>query len=131
MKLVHPGMDIFSSIKRKGVGRTLMLVRDVWCSRLAFTHPEGQALGLEILRHGGAWLIISVYAPNDEGERQKLRDWLSERVLEREVILVGDLNRGDEEQGEAWVKLSSQLQLVDANELANDGGDSGPTWTRT
>lgn len=130
LKLAHSGMEVFSSVKRKGAGGTLVLAPSEWCAKLAFSHPEGQVLGLEVRRMGLVWLLISVYAPNEKEERKCLWEWIGDRVLGREVLLVGDLNRGDEEHTDEWNRLSGLLKLEDVVNLAGENGDQGPTWSR-
>eukprot|EP00249_Psilotum_nudum_P032491 c48078_g1_i1 orf=20-295(-) len=60
----NPSMDWFNASKKQGVGGSTILVRRDWRPKLAFAHPEGQAVAVEIARKGCLFLVASIYAPN-------------------------------------------------------------------
>lgn len=117
LKLVHSKMDCFTSIRKRGSGGSLILVKADWCAKLAFSHPQGQAAAIQVERQGETWVIISVYAPNSPQERALLWAWLQERIMNQNTFLCGDLNRGDEENSLEWNSLAAELKVVDALSL--------------
>lgn len=130
LKFVHPTMDCFPAINRRGAGGSIILVNKHWCAKLAFAHPEGMVVAVQIQRQEYSWLVISVYAPNVPAERRKLWSWIQSRIMERDTILCGDLNRGDVEGSPEWASLATELDLVDAVQLSGENGDKGDTWAR-
>eukprot|EP00249_Psilotum_nudum_P025832 c30794_g1_i1 orf=204-473(+) len=75
LRLTNPAMDVFDLIRKKGSGGSAILVRRDWNARLAFSHPEGQATSIEIVRQGCRMIVISVYAPNVREELPMVLDY--------------------------------------------------------
>lgn len=130
MKFLHSKMDCFSSNKKLGAGGAMILCPATWNARLAFAHPDGQAVAIEVEWRNQHLLIVSVYAPNLPSARCELWRWLKGRLLDREAILCGDFNKGDEEGSQDWKELAEHNQLVDVASWVDGDVASIPTWSR-
>lgn len=129
-RLTHPNMECFATCKNRGAGGAAILARNEWCPKLALAHPLGQAMEMEFSREGRSWVTISTYVPNLRLEREALWAWLLPRVEGRDILLCGDLNRGDEEQLKSWSNLADALCLVDVAMQCNGKGNTSYTWSR-
>lgn len=79
-----------------------MLLCKKWFAQLAFVHPKGYDVSVQVERNGLTFLMMSVYAPNNQAERRALWLLLYERIMDRNCILCGDFKQGDEESSEEW-----------------------------